>query len=127
MTENTPPKPGSVSSILGRLASLAMVRAEMFGLELQERKEAMLANMILAFVAFGALLIALLAGLLCIAALTPPAWRAAVMGAIALLALAVAAGTLWGVRRRLQALPEPFALTLSEIRKDCDTLLRRKD
>jgi uncharacterized membrane protein YqjE len=116
------PRPGSLRSILGGFVSLLLTRAELFGLEAQEQKEALLYNMLAGVAALVALLVGLQALLLFIMVLSPEPWRALVLGLLALFFLAGGAIALLRMRRRLHQQPAPFSATLSEVRKDWDSL-----
>lgn len=117
-------RPGTPRSLLGRLLALILVRAELFSLEVDEHKETMIGHLLVGLIAFAALLLALMAGLLLIAVLTPVGARPLVFGLITGLSLLVGLGAALKLRRRLNRQEPPFALTLREVRKDCQTLLK---
>jgi uncharacterized membrane protein YqjE len=120
-------RPGTPRSFLGRIISLALVRAELFGIELDEYKDTLLGHLLVGVVAFAALMVALLSGLLLIAVMTPAASRPLVLGLITLCAFFIMALALLALRRRLCQRRPTFALTLREVRKDCQTLLKTGD
>jgi len=116
------PRPGSLRSILGGLVSLLLTRAELLGLEAQEQKEALLFNVLAGVAALIALLVGLQALLLFIMVLSPEPWRALVLGLLALVFLLGGVLALYQMRRRLHRQPAPFSATLSEVRKDWESL-----
>ncbi|TDR73858.1 phage holin family protein [Paludibacterium purpuratum] len=128
MTEqaSTPPRPGTIRSLLGRFVSLALVRAELFSIEAQEQKEALLGQLMLGFLAFCALLFAMMAGLLFVVAVTPASARPWVLGGLALSGLLGCLLLLWRLAVRLQRQPPAFATTLTEIRKDCQSVFNQR-
>jgi uncharacterized membrane protein YqjE len=121
-SKSSPAKPGSLRSLLGRVVSLVLVRAELFSVEAQEHKAALIYNLGLATAAFGALLLGLLSTVLLIAVLTPPAWRVLVLAVIALGFILLALLALWRLKNRLENQGAPFSLTLGEVQKDWDAL-----
>ena len=122
-TSSRNPRPGSPRSFLGRLISLILVRAELFSLEVEEHKEALIGQIVLALFAFAALFTALLSALLLIALLTPAAARPLLFGIITVVALCAGLLAVLALRRKLRRQTAPFALTLGEVRKDLQTLL----
>lgn len=119
MPEEQPPhRPGSLRSLLSSLAALAVTRAELFGIEAQEQQERLLGHVLIGAAALVAVLLSLMAGLLFVMVVTPPQWRALVLGGLALLFLLAAAWLLWLLSRRLNDAPAPFAQSLSEVKKD---------
>lgn len=119
------PRPGTLRSLLGRIVSLILVRAEIFSLEAHEQKIAVVCNLGIAALAFGAGLVGILTGILFVAVLTPPAMRATVLGVIALGFILLALAAIVLLKRRLNNQTTPFALTLSEVQKDWDALHRK--
>jgi len=115
-------RPGTLRSLLGRIVALILLRAEIFSLEAQEHKTALVYNLAIATAAFSLLLLGLFAALLFIALATPTLWRTTVLGGIALTLLLLAGTILWRLKRRLECQSAPFALTLSEVQKDWDAL-----
>jgi uncharacterized membrane protein YqjE len=113
--------------LLGRFVSLVLVRAELFSIEAREQKEALLGQLILCFFAFCALLFAMLAGLLFVVAVTPASARPFVLGGLALVGLLTCLALLWRLAVRIRQQPAAFASTLSEVRKDCQTLFNLRD
>lgn len=128
MPEHTTPphRPGTLRSLLGGFVALALTRAELFGLEAQEQKEQLLHNTLIGVAALVCLLIGLLAALLFVVLLTPPAWRVTLLGGLTLLFAALGFGALLQLQRRLSRQPAPFATTLAEVRKDWETLSGRE-
>ncbi|MDN0075475.1 phage holin family protein [Crenobacter sp. SG2303] len=123
MTDNAQqPRPGSLRSILGGLVSLLLTRAELFGLEAQEQKEALLFDVLTGVAALIAFLVGLQALLLFIMVLSPEPWRALVLGLLAVVFLLGGTFALYRMRRRLHSQPAPFSVTLNEVRKDWEIL-----
>ncbi|HJU49770.1 MAG TPA: phage holin family protein [Pseudogulbenkiania sp.] len=121
-----PPRPGSLRSLVGGFVALALSRAELFGLEAQEQKEQLLHNTLIGVAALVCLLIGLLAALLFVVLLTPPAWRVTLLGLLTALFAALGLGALLQLQRRLRRQSAPFATTLAEVRKDWETLSGRE-
>lgn len=117
------PGPGTPRAFLARLGALFVLRAELFSLELEEHKAALVGHMVVGLAAFAMLMVALLSGLALIALLTPPGARPLVFALLAGGSAVSGAGLLLILRRRLRNDAAPFALTLREVRKDCRTLL----
>ena len=90
----------------------------MLTLEAQELKDEIIASLFTGMLALILIAVGLMAGLLLIWTLTPPAQRAWALGACAL--LFCGAGALLGfrLRQRLRAQPAAFSVTLDEVRKD---------
>ncbi|KMN32104.1 hypothetical protein VI26_18235 [Chromobacterium sp. LK1] len=111
-------RPGSLRSFAGGVASLLLTRAELLTLEAQELKDEIIASLFTGMLALILIAVGLMAGLLLIWTLTPPAQRAWALGACAL--LFCGAGALLGfrLRQRLRAQPAAFSVTLDEVRKD---------
>lgn len=128
MQEQPPssPRPGSLRSLLNGFVALALTRAELFGLEAQEQKEQLLHNTLIGVAALVCLLIGLLAALLFVVLLTPPAWRVALLGLLTLLFAVLGLTALLQLQRRLRRQSAPFATTLAEVRKDWDVLSQRE-
>ncbi|MDN0081457.1 phage holin family protein [Crenobacter sp. SG2305] len=123
MTDNAQqPRPGSLRSVLGGLVSLLLTRAELFGLEAQEQKEALLFDVLTGVAALVAFLVGLQALLLFIMVLSPEPWRALVLGLLAVVFLLGGTFALFWMRRRLHSQPAPFSVTLNEVRKDWEIL-----
>ena len=118
---NTPKTPGFFGTI-HRLATLSLgilrTRLELFGVELQEEKQRQIELMLLAG---GVLLLALLALVLFTGVLVlvspHPAWVAAGLGVIYLLAAML---LLLRLKRRLRA--EPFSESIRQLKKDLECL-----
>ncbi|BEV71047.1 MULTISPECIES: phage holin family protein [unclassified Paludibacterium] len=129
MTDSSPrpARAGTIRSLLDRAVSLFLVRAELFSIEAREQKEALLAQLLLAFAAFCALLLTMMAGLLLLVVLTPAAWRAWVLAGVTLVAALSCLLLLWRLMHALQHQPPAFATTLQEVRKDCQTLFKLQD
>jgi uncharacterized membrane protein YqjE len=119
----TEARAGTLRSLLGRLTALIQVRAELFSLEAQEQKNALISNLLIALLAFGCLLLALIASLIFITLITPPGLRPLVLGLVALAWLLLSGSALWLLLRRMASQPQPFSLSLTEVRKDIDALL----
>lgn len=128
MQEQPPssPRPGSLRSLLNGFVALALTRAELFGLEAQEQKEQLLHNTLIGVAALVCLLIGLLAALLFVVLLTPPAWRVVLLGLLTLLFAVLGLTALLQLQRRLRRQSAPFATTLAEVRKDWDVLSQRE-
>ncbi|BAK75754.1 protein of unknown function [Pseudogulbenkiania sp. NH8B] len=122
----TPPRPGSLRSLLGGFVALALTRAELFGLEAEEQKEQLLRNTLIGVAALICLLIGLMAALLFVVLLTPPEWRVTLLGLLTILFAVLGAAALLQLQRRLSRQSAPFATTLAEVRKDWDALNGRE-
>ncbi|RXZ45056.1 phage holin family protein [Crenobacter cavernae] len=120
------PRPGSLRSLLNGFVSLALTRAELFGIEAHEQQERMIGHLVTGVAAMVALLIGLIAFLLFVMVITPDDLRAAVLGALASLFLVAGAFLLWWLKRRLALAPAPFSSTLTEVRRDWQTLSGRE-
>lgn len=116
------PRLGSLASLLHGIGALLFNRAELARLEWQEQQERLLLQTMLAGLAVLLLLAALIALLLFVALVTPAAWRATVMGALALLLAGSGIGLLLALRRRAERAPAAFASTLQELSKDWQAL-----
>ncbi|OWY38773.1 hypothetical protein CEK28_11835 [Xenophilus sp. AP218F] len=112
------PRPGSLRSFAGGVVSLLLTRAELLSLEAQELKDDIVGNLFIGMLALVLLGVGLIAGVLLLWVLTPPAWKAWIMGALAAVLLGSALALLWNLRQRLRRQPQPFAVTLQETRKD---------
>lgn len=122
MQRQAQPRPGSLRSFAGGVASLLLTRAELLTLEAQELKDEIIASLFTGMLALILIAVGLMAGLLLIWTLTPPAQRAWALAACAL--LFCGAGMLLGLRlrQRLRAQPPAFSVTLDEVRKDWSAL-----
>lgn len=122
MADTPRPRPGSLASLLHGIGALLFNRAELARLEWREQQEHLLLQTMLAGLAVVLLLAALIALLLFVALVTPAAWRATVMGTLALLLAGSGIGLLLALRRRAERAPAAFACTLQELRKDWQAL-----
>lgn len=120
-----PPRPGTLRSLVGGFVALTLTRAELFGLEALEQKEQLLHNTLIGMTALVCLLIGLMAALLFVVLLTPPAWRVTLLGLLTALFAALGLGALRQLQRRLRRQSAPFATSLAEVRKDWETLSGR--
>ena len=120
------PRPGTLRSILDGFVALALTRSELFALEAQEQKEQLLHNTLIGAAALIFLLIGLLAALLFVVLLTPPAWRVTMLGLLTLLFATLGFGALLLLQRRLRRQSAPFATTLAAVRQDWETLSGRE-
>ena len=116
------PRPGTLRSFAGGLASLFLTRAELLTLEAQELKDEIVGNLLQGMLGLVLLGCGLIAAVLALWALTPQEWRIAVMTGLALLLCGGGIALLLGLRRRLRRQPAPFSTTLEEIRKDWTAL-----
>ncbi|AAQ61129.1 phage holin family protein [Chromobacterium violaceum] len=112
------PRPGTLRSFAGGLASLFLTRAELLALEIQELKDEIVGNLLQGMLGLVLLGCGLIAAVLALWALTPAEWRLAIMAGLALLLCGGGLALLLGLRRRLRQQPAPFSTTLEEIRKD---------
>lgn len=106
------------------LLALARNRFELVAVEWQEEKLRLFHLLLWLGVALGLGFAALLVAM---GALSLWAWQlAGYLGLVvlALAALAGAAGIAWGIRRRIQYGPKPFAETIAEFRRDSECLQR---
>ncbi|ERE04705.1 phage holin family protein [Pseudogulbenkiania ferrooxidans] len=116
------PRPGTLRSFAGGLASLFLTRAELLALEAQELKDEIVGNLLQGMLGLVLLGCGLIAAVLALWALTPQEWRIAVMAGLALLLCGGGIALLLGLRRRLRQQSAPFSTTLEEIRKDWTAL-----
>ncbi|MCD4505886.1 phage holin family protein [Chromobacterium piscinae] len=116
------PRPGTLRSFAGGLASLFLTRAELLALEAQELKDEIVGNLLQGMLGLVLLGCGLIAAVLALWALTPQEWRIAVMASLALLLCGGGIALLLGLRRRLRRQAAPFSTTLEEIRKDWTAL-----
>ncbi|MBX9269281.1 phage holin family protein [Chromobacterium violaceum] len=116
------PRPGTLRSFAGGLASLFLTRAELLALEIQELKDEIVGNLLQGMLGLVLLGCGLIAAVLALWALTPAEWRLAIMAGLALLLCGGGLALLLGLRRRLRQQPAPFSTTLEEIRKDWTAL-----
>ncbi|MEN7430319.1 phage holin family protein [Chromobacterium sp. TRC.1.1.SA] len=116
------PRPGTLRSFAGGLASLFLTRAELLALEAQELKDEIVGNLLQGMLGLVLLGCGLIAAVLALWALTPQEWRIAVMAGLALLLCGGGIALLLGLRRRLRQQSAPFSTTLQEIRKDWTAL-----
>ena len=116
------PRPGTLRSFAGGLASLFLTRAELLALEAQELKDEIVGNLLQGMLGLVLLGCGLIAAVLALWALTPQEWRIAVMASLALLLCGSGIALLLGLRRRLRQQSAPFSTTLEEIRKDWTAL-----
>ena len=123
----SPSRPASLHALLQGLGALLLTRAELARIEWQEQQERLLLQMLLLGVGIVLLLAALIAGLLFIALMTAPEWRVTVMGVLTLLLAASGLGVLLWTQARAARAPRAFALTLQEVRKDCQALSGRDE
>ncbi len=118
---NQEPPPGLFAGVriwLASWADLVRVRAEIFGLDLEEQVDWILKRLIAALAA----LLALGAGLFlltifCIM-LFPETQRAVATGGFALLYLGGGVALVYRLKKTESNRPKPFATTMSELRKD---------
>ncbi len=127
---DAPPSSGGWFESLRRLGEsfLALLRSrfELFTVEWQEEKLRLL-NLL---VWLGLALALGTAGVL-VAIIALALWLWAVAGyagliALAVVALAIAFGILWAIRRKIKTGPVPFAQTVAEFRKDGECLRKVK-
>ncbi|MEO9386560.1 phage holin family protein [Chromobacterium phragmitis] len=112
------PRPGTLRSFAGGLASLLLTRAELAALEAQELKDEIVGNLLQGMLGMVLLGCGLIAAVLALWALTPAPWRIAVMAGLALLLCGGGLTLLLALRRRLRRQAPPFSATLEETRKD---------
>ena len=108
------------------LSALLRSRFELFTVELQEEKLRLLN--LLVWLGLAAVIGA--AGML-VAVTALAFWLWAVAGyagliGLAAVALAVAGGIIWSIRRKIQTSPTPFAQTVAEFRRDSECLRSAK-
>lgn len=127
MTMNTAPTNHggwleSLRRIGESLSALLRSRFELFTVELQEEKLRLLDLLIwlglAAAIGVGGVLVAMIAMAFW---LWTTAGYAGLIG-LAAVALAVAGGIIWSIRRKLHTGPTPFAQTVAEFRKDGECL-----
>lgn len=115
----------SLRRIGGSLLALIRGRFELFAVELQEEKLRLVNLLLWLGIAMTLGATGLLIGM---GALAVWLWTSAGYAgliALALAAMATAAGILLGIRRQIKSNPPPFAGTVAEFRKDSECL--RKD
>lgn len=117
-----PPRPGSLRSLLGGVFSLLLTRIELLVLEADEQKDALLFSLLLGGLALILILVGLLSALLLVLVLTPDSWRPLLLGGLMLCSTGGGVALLWQLRQRARRSPSPFTDTLTEVRKDWDSL-----
>jgi uncharacterized membrane protein YqjE len=112
----------SAQTLLSGVLSLARVRLELFGTELQEELTRLFSALLCAVIVvlLGALA-AVFAGLALIISLEAE-YRALAAGIIALVFLALAAAAGWSMRRLTSAKPRAFDASLTELERDYEGL-----
>jgi uncharacterized membrane protein YqjE len=115
-----------LQSLLSKVLALAGCRAELLGLEARELQLRWFGSLLLGGAALVALLLALQAMLLLVFVLLPFQWRAALLGALALLFAGTALALLYGLKRRLDNGPAAFELTRNELKKDWQALVQKE-
>lgn len=125
----SPPNPGGWLESLRRIGesfiALMRTRFELFTVELQEEK-LRLFNLFIWVVLAAA--IGMAGVFVAVVALAFWLWETAGCAGLiglSLAALAVACGLFWGIRRKIQTGPMPFAQTTAEFRKDGECLLKK--
>ena len=116
------PRPGSLRSLLGGVFSLLLTRLELFLLEAEEQKDALLFSLLLGGLALILLLVGLLSAILLVLVLTPANYRPLLLGGLMLCSIGGGLALLWQLRQRAQRSASPFTDTLTEVRKDWDSL-----
>ncbi len=115
-------RPGSLSALVTGLVRLASTRVELFRIEMAEQQERLVTHVVLAVGALILILAALVTVIVMVAVLTPPGVRGwALLGLLCGFLLA-AYGLLRTLMHRMASAPPAFHLTLTEIRKDWQTL-----
>lgn len=112
------PRPGSLRSFAGGVASLLLTRAELLSLEAQELKDDIIGSLFTGMLALILIAVGLTAGLLLVWTLTPPTLRAWVLAVCTLSFCGAGAWLGFSLRRRLRDQGPAFATTLEEVRKD---------
>ena len=125
----SPPSPGGWLESLRRIGesflALMRTRFELFTVELQEEK-LRLFNLLIWVVLAAA--IGMAGVFVAVVALAFWLWETAGYAGLiglSLTALAVASGLFWGIHRKIQTGPMPFAQTTAEFRKDGECLLKK--
>ncbi|QEL56193.1 phage holin family protein [Chromobacterium paludis] len=113
-----PPRPGTLRSFVHGAAALLFTRAELVALEAQEFKDDIVSHLLQGMLALVLLGCGLIAAVLALWALTPAAWRLAVMAGLALALCGAAAVLLFQLRKKRLAQAAPFSTSLEELRKD---------
>jgi uncharacterized membrane protein YqjE len=127
MTDTARPyRPGSLRSLLTGVLSLLLNRAQLAELEAQEHWHRLLSYALLAGITLLSAVVALVALLLFLAVILPPAWRAPVLAGTALLFCLIAAASLWRLAWRLAHAPVAFAATRAELQKDWQLLSNKE-
>ena len=119
------PSPGTLtalvdafSGITAALADMLLSRLELASLEAKEAAVRLVQVLLLAGLGCGFLVLSLGLGLFAVILATPPAWRAAVAGGGAALALLVGLVALVRMRTRLVVLSNLFAESVATLKKD---------
>lgn len=126
---STPPGSDGWLESLRRISEsfLALVRGrfELFTVELQEEKLRLLNLLLWLGIALAIGTAGLFIGLAALALwLWEIAGYAGLIG-LSLVAMAVAVGLLWGLRRKIRTDPHPFTETVAEFKKDGECLQRK--
>lgn len=121
--ERKPVAPGPLQRLIASLLGLLQSHLGVFGIELEEARDRLARTLVLLIVGAGSILLFLLTLALALVLMVDPAHRLyVVIGLLAffvVLAL-VCLGLAWS---RMKNGPEPFAMTLDELRKDRERLL----
>lgn len=115
--------PGPLQRLIASLLGLLQSHLGVFGIELEEARDRLARTLVLLIVGAGSILLFLLTLALALVLMVDPAHRVyAVIGLLVFFALlaAVCLGWAWS---RMKNGPEPFAMTLDELRKDRERLL----
>lgn len=121
--ERKPVAPGPLQRLIASLLGLLQSHLGVFGIELEEARDRLARTLVLLIVGAGSILLFLLTLALALVLMVDPAHRLyAVVGLLVFFAMlaGVCLGVAW---RRMKNGPEPFALTLDELRKDRERLL----
>lgn len=121
--EQKTPAPGPLQRLIASLLGLLQSHIGVFGIELEEARDRLARTLVLLIVGAGSILLFLLTLALALVLMIDPAHRLyAVIGLLVFfVVLAIAClGIAWN---RMKNGPEPFALTLDELRKDRERLL----
>lgn len=121
--EQKTPAPGPLQRLIASLLGLLQSHLGVFGIELEEARDRLARTLVLMIVGAGSILLFLLTLALALVLMVDPAHRLyAVIGLLAFFVLlaVVCLGLAW---RWMKNGPEPFAMTLDELRKDRERLL----
>lgn len=122
-TEQKTIAPGPLQRLIASLLGLLQSHLGVFGIELEEARDRLARALVLLIVGAGSILLFLLTLALALVLMVDPAQRLYVVIGLLLLFVVIAVVCLGLAWNRMKNGPEPFAMTLDELRKDRERLL----